>query len=595
MKARLITAFTFIILVPMLIISLIITFSITKILNENTEDKLSYTLFAMSKLIYEDIEKIKNRITVFQSQSLVEAISFRDGSKFIGLLDNAKSDLELETVTIYEWEKGMPTNSRSNFIIVTEELEKKDDLKNKSHATTNKKLVYIQENVLRDGNNIIAVLRFQKNFDAKYLAKKVSNFKKLAGIKIAIFNGKESIASTFDGNIKLKDYPDDLKNINLNVNSSAYQTKLARITQTFVNGSPDKNLYLLVGLSKEEANKTLNSIILLIVMVASISTISSIFMGYLVSRWLSEKIKKTTTVVDRIASGDLTELIEKQKDSRIFSKDEMAIVLESVGKMSDELINIVMETTKLIEIAVDVARDLNESNEILSEKTEVQASSIEKISVTLEQMTSTVKNTAENSKKVRDLIHDTNDKIIEGKTITAEAITAMTLISESSKKISNITDLVDDIAFQTNLLSLNASVEAARAGEQGKGFAVVANEVRNLAQSSTNAVNDIKSLIEDTAEKVNKGYTLVNSSGEILEEIVAKMNKVYNSIQEVAQANSEQDAGISYVNESVQQIDAMIQSNTSIADKTMVLSNKMTSLSIKLQKLMNFFKLPIPK
>ncbi len=587
MKARLITAFTIIIIVPMLIISMIITLRITDILNEDTHDKLSYTLFAMSKLIYEDVEKIKNKLeTLKYDPNMIDGVLFKDEKKFGGLLESAKKDLKLTEAIVYSWKEGMSTTDKDGHFYVIEEKVKSKD-KNKTNVK--KSLIYIEEAILRDDDKIIGVIRFQKDFNDSYLEDQASNFTRLAPVKVALFNGQTSLASTYGTVINLKNEPKNLANIDLTVNNIPYQAKLARITSTIINEEND-SLHLLIAVSKEEADKTLNGIIFLIVVVASISTILAIFIGFLVARWLADRMNRTVMVVDRIAGGDLTEVIEKQKKSFIFRKDEMARVLESVGVMSEELINIVMETMKSVEVAVEVAKELNNSNELLSQRAEVQASSIEEISATLEEMTSTIKSTADNSKKVRDLVEDTHNKIKRGETIIAEAITAMNLISDSSKKIANITNVVDDIAFQTNLLSLNASVEAARAGEQGKGFAVVANEVRNLAQLSTNAVNDIRRLIEDTGERVEKGSKLVNNSGEILEEIVESMDKVSSSMQEVAEASSEQEIGIAHVNEAVQQIDSMIQKNTVLADRTMVLSNKMTNLAGELQNLMSFFK-----
>jgi methyl-accepting chemotaxis protein len=596
MKARLITAFTIIILVPMLIISLIITFRITEILNEETDDKLSYTLFTMSKMISEDIQAINNRINALKvDPNMIEGVGFKDEKQFMGLLNSAKEELGLESAVVYSWKEGMKTiDSDGHFYIIEETIQPNLDEETESEEPiakeTYRKLVYIQEGLLRERDKIIGVLRFQKTFNDDYLLKKVENFKRLAGIQAGIFHGKTSMATTYGQTIQLNTKPADLIDIDLTVNKIEYQAKLGRITDTILN-QEENNLHLLVALSQEEANSTLNGIIFLIAMVASISTIVAIFLGFLVARWLADRMNRTVTVVDRIAGGDLTEVIEKQKQPFLFRKDEMSMVLESVGSMSEELINIVKRTMRSVDVLVEVSEELNESNEQLSQRAEIQASSIEQISATLEQMTSTIKSTADNSKKVRDLVEDTNTKIREGESIIEEAISAMNLISESSREISNITDVVDDIAFQTNLLSLNASVEAARAGEQGKGFAVVANEVRNLAQLSTNAVNNIQKLTQNTTEKVEKGETLVNMSGDILKEIVESMDEVSISMQEVAVASAEQEVGIHHVNEAVQQIDSMIQKNTILADRTMVLSNRMTGLANEIQNLMSFFKL----
>jgi methyl-accepting chemotaxis protein len=148
-------------------------------------------------------------------------------------------------------------------------------------------------------------------------------------------------------------------------------------------------------------------------------------------------------------------------------------------------------------------------------------------------------------------------------------------INESSKRIADIIGVIDEIAFQTNLLALNAAVEAARAGEQGRGFAVVASEVRNLAGRSATAAKEIKSLIIDSARKVEEGSGLVNQSGATLDEIVLAVKKVTDIVSEIAAASHEQSGGIEQVNKAVMQLDDLTQQNAALVERASAASQAM--------------------
>jgi methyl-accepting chemotaxis protein len=175
--------------------------------------------------------------------------------------------------------------------------------------------------------------------------------------------------------------------------------------------------------------------------------------------------------------------------------------------------------------------------------------------------------------------------------VVTAAITAMQEITQVSTKIADIVSVIDAIAFQTNLLALNAAVEAARAGEQGRGFAVVAVEVRRLAQRTTEAAKEIKTLIQDAGQKVNDGATRVHQSGQTLEEIVAAVKRVTDIITEIATASVEQAKGVAQVNHAVTHMDQMTQANTTQTETLAATARALATQAAELQALVGQFKL----
>ena len=211
----------------------------------------------------------------------------------------------------------------------------------------------------------------------------------------------------------------------------------------------------------------------------------------------------------------------------------------------------------------------------LSSRTEEQASSLEETAASMEQLTATVKQNADNSLAANQLVNANKELAEDGGVVVANAISAMDEITQSSKRIADIITVIDGIAFQTNLLALNAAVEAARAGDQGRGFAVVAGEVRSLAGRSAEAAKEIKTLIDESVNKVEQGSSLVNQSGETLNEIVNGVNKVSDLMSEIAGASREQAQGIEQVNQAISQMDEITQHNAAMVEETAAASEQM--------------------
>ena len=294
-------------------------------------------------------------------------------------------------------------------------------------------------------------------------------------------------------------------------------------------------------------------------------------------------IRDTKRVMGALAQGDLTQNIDAKYHG------EFAELAESVNSSIDNLYRMVNEIREACASISSAAGEIAQGNTDLSQRTEEQASSLEETASSMEEMTGTVKQNADNARQANQLASAAREQAERGGEVVEKAVTAMGEINSSSKKIADIISVIDEIAFQTNLLALNAAVEAARAGEQGRGFAVVAGEVRNLAQRSAGAAKEIKSLIKDSVEKVGEGSKLVDESGATLDEIVNAVKKVSDIIAEIAAAGQEQSAGIEQVNKAVMQMDEMTQQNAALVEEAASASESMEEQARSLLDLISYF------
>jgi methyl-accepting chemotaxis protein len=227
----------------------------------------------------------------------------------------------------------------------------------------------------------------------------------------------------------------------------------------------------------------------------------------------------------------------------------------------------------------------------LSQRTEEQAASLEETSASMEEMSATVKKNAENAQQANQFTSGTREVADRGGAVVAQAVGAMARIEESSRKISDIISVIDEIARQTNLLALNAAVEAARAGEAGRGFAVVASEVRSLAQRSSQAAKDIKDLITNSSGQVQEGVELVNKAGASLHEIVDSIKKVADIVAEIASASAEQATGLDQVNVAITQMDEATQQNSALVEENAAAAKALEQQSRAMDEQVSFFRL----
>ncbi len=285
-----------------------------------------------------------------------------------------------------------------------------------------------------------------------------------------------------------------------------------------------------------------------------------------------------------MSAGDLTNNIEIQLEG------EFQVLGDAMNSLIENLNNMVEEIRNGSNNVFSAAREIAQGNSDLSTRTEAQASSLEETASAMEELTTTVKQNADNATEATKLTCSAVKKASNGGEVVSSAVTAMENINSSSKKIADIISVIDEIAFQTNLLALNAAVEAARAGEQGRGFAVVAAEVRNLAGRSAAAAKEIKGLINDSVEAVDKGTKLVDETGQTFQELIEAVNEVEKMVSDIDSASSEQAAGITEVSQAVAQMDEMTQQNAALVEEASASSKSMEEQSQSLLEQVSFFK-----
>ena len=285
-----------------------------------------------------------------------------------------------------------------------------------------------------------------------------------------------------------------------------------------------------------------------------------------------------------LAGGDLTYRLSNEfPDAYRQIKDEFNAALEQMN----ETIGAIITSTREVSNA---AGEISSSTTDLSQRTEEQASSLEQTSASMEEISATVKQNAENAQQANQFATGTREVADRGGEVVAEAVKAMSRIEDSSRKISDIIGVIDEIARQTNLLALNAAVEAARAGEAGRGFAVVASEVRSLAQRSSQAAKDIKDLIINSSDQVREGVELVNRAGTSLNDILTSIKKVADIVSDIASASSEQATGLEQVNKTLTQMDEVTQQNSALVEENAATAKTLEHQARAMDERVAFFR-----
>ncbi|AXF62505.1 Tar ligand binding domain-containing protein [Bacillus amyloliquefaciens] len=302
-------------------------------------------------------------------------------------------------------------------------------------------------------------------------------------------------------------------------------------------------------------------------------------------RTVINPLQRAANRIAHIAKGDLT-LPEEQT-----GRSEIGRLTHDLQTMQRSLVNTVGTVRQGAEEIYRGTSEISAGNTDLSSRTEQQAAAIEQTAASMEQLTATVKQNADNAHHASKLAEDASGKASRGGQMVSGVVKTMGNISSSSKKISEITAVINSIAFQTNILALNAAVEAARAGEQGRGFAVVASEVRTLASRSANAAKEIEGLISESVSLIDQGSGEVVAAGNTMSEIVEAVKRVTDIMLEIAAASDEQSRGIVQVSQAISEMDKVTQQNASLVEEASAAAASLEDQAARLTEAVGAFRL----
>ena len=321
-----------------------------------------------------------------------------------------------------------------------------------------------------------------------------------------------------------------------------------------------------------------------------LSAVMLLVIVVIISSWVAMRrvlllpLEEVINHIRAIAAGDLTQPIQAE------GKNEMAILARNVQEMQASLANTVGVVREGADTIYTGAGEISAGSNDLSSRTEQQAASLEETAASMEQLTATVKQNADNARQASRLALDASSTAKKGGNVVEGVVRTMDEIATSSSKIAQITNVIDGIAFQTNILALNAAVEAARAGEHGRGFAVVAGEVRQLAQKSASSASEIRELIESSTSQTQDGMNLVEKASALINGMVGNVEEMDVILREIRQASHEQTEGISQINSAIGLIDATTQQNSALVEESVAAAASLNEQAMHLKELVRVFR-----
>ncbi|RKD86566.1 methyl-accepting chemotaxis protein [Kushneria marisflavi] len=302
--------------------------------------------------------------------------------------------------------------------------------------------------------------------------------------------------------------------------------------------------------------------------------------GTLMIRRAQRSLEQALVCCRQISSGNL--------EATSQSQDHLMVALDTMRKC---LLGVVRDVKGSVGVISPASSELATGNQHLSRRTEEQAASLEQTASSMEELTATVGHNAEHASDASKLANEASTVAERGRSEMGDVVTRMEGITQASARISDIVGVIDSIAFQTNILALNASVEAARAGEQGKGFAVVANEVRSLASRSAQAASEIRDLIDKSSVEVHAGSELVARAQSTMTDIVGGVHRVTTLMQEISAATREQKNGIDQIGQAIQRMDEMTQQNAAMVEQSSAASESMRQNADHLNEIVSLFRI----
>lgn len=355
---------------------------------------------------------------------------------------------------------------------------------------------------------------------------------------------------------------------------------------TYFLAYPDWNWVIATTVFDDEVEAgilTLRNRALLVAVVMALLVATALY--YFQRSLISRPLKVAAGMAERLSNGDLSQRIKTDRTDEVGS---LMRAMNGIGEGLTDIVGQVRASTGSVEHA---AGEVAQSSEDLSKRTEQAASNLQQTSSSMEEITATVQNTSDSAQEASELVASTNLLAQQGNTAMRDTQSTMNDLNASAGKIGEIITLIDGIAFQTNILALNASVEAARAGEHGRGFAVVAHEVRSLATRSGDAASDIRALINESLEHTKTGAALVEGAATTMTEILQSVERVSGMISDISAGAKEQSDGISQINLAVNELDTMTQQNATMVEQASAASEEMRHQASHLTQLMATFDL----
>ena len=384
-------------------------------------------------------------------------------------------------------------------------------------------------------------------------------------------------------NLVKRGVPGDLEKARELMHNAAYHRNKAKIMQPI-----DEFFKLLDARTKAEIDsaaavaerwRMLSTASAVVMLALFFGLLHAIFSNVIAS------MQQAVAATGRVAEGDLTH------DFNAPGRDEVAQLLQSLSRMQAGLVRVVSSVRHGSESVSGASAQIAAGNQDLSSRTEAQASALQETAASMEELSSTVQQNANNAHQANELAKSASGVAERGGAVVGQVVDTMKGISESSRKIADIINVIDGIAFQTNILALNAAVEAARAGDQGRGFAVVASEVRSLAGRSAEAAKEIKGLITDSVQRVEQGSALVDQAGETMAEVVRSIQRVTGIMGEISAASGEQSGGVAQVGEAVTQMDHATQQNAALVEEMAAAAKSLSGQAHGLVEAVAVFKL----
>ncbi|MGI3447933.1 methyl-accepting chemotaxis protein [Citrobacter arsenatis] len=340
----------------------------------------------------------------------------------------------------------------------------------------------------------------------------------------------------------------------------------------------------LFSMQQKKVTDTVESVQLQMGIVAVIGIALGVLLAMGITLSVTRPLNETLRVAELIAKGDLTSTLTSTR------RDEPGLLMQAVSTMNNNLKNIIHDVRDGVDSVARSSSEIAAGNMDLSARTEQQSAAVVETAASMEELTSTVALNAENANHARLLADEASQNATEGSMISLKVIDTMKSVRDSSHRISEITTVINSIAFQTNILALNAAVEAARAGDQGKGFAVVAAEVRTLAQRSAQSAKEIENLINESVVYVDNGFQLVESAGDAMTKIETSVAQVRDIMNEIAAATDEQSRGISQIAQAMAEMDTTTQQNAALVEESSAAASSLEEQAVQLEKVVSIFR-----